>query len=167
MQAVGLAPERLSHRGPQGAQALWRLLNDRVGEMLALVAAHQGDTLGLAVLPKIITRSMKLLARRGMWVEVEGSTSIAKNDSDSDEARTLRPLQAAPGPGGQAPGKAQTVHCTVRVRARLLKRVFEIDMPRSPNCGGRLDVIAVTLQAPVIEKILTRLGTAGLPEPWK
>jgi hypothetical protein len=45
--------------------------------------------------------------------------------------------------------------------------VFEIDMPRSPNCGGRLDVIAVTLQAPVIEKILTRLGTAGLPEPWK
>jgi len=101
MQAVGLAPERLSHRGPQGAQALWRLLNDRVGEMLALVAAHQGDTLGLAVLPKIITRSMKLLARRGVWVEVEGSTSIANNDSDSDEARTLRPLQAAPGPGAR------------------------------------------------------------------
>jgi hypothetical protein len=40
--------------------------------------------------------------------------------------------------------------------------VFEIDMPHCPNCGGRLKIIAVTLQAPVIEKILTRLRTAGL-----
>ena len=167
MQAVGLDPERLSHRGPQGAQAQWRLPNDRVGEMLALVAAHQGDTLHLAVLPKIITGSMKLPARRGVWAEVEGSTSIANNDSDSDEARTLRPLQAAPGLGPGPSGKAQTVHCTVRVRARLLKRVFEIDMPQCPNCGGRLKIIAVTLQAPVIEKILTRLGTAGLRDLWK
>jgi predicted ATPase/class 3 adenylate cyclase len=40
--------ERLSHRGPQGAEELWRLLNDYFGEMLALVAAHQGDTLRFA-----------------------------------------------------------------------------------------------------------------------
>ena len=98
---MGLAPERLSHWGPQGAQALWRLLNDRVGEMLALVAAQQGDTVRLVVLPDIITGKVKLLARRGVLVEVEGSTSIANNDSDSDEARTLRPLQAAPGPGAR------------------------------------------------------------------
>ena len=30
-----------------------------------------------------------------MLVEEEGSTYIANNDSDSDQARTLRPLQAA------------------------------------------------------------------------
>jgi hypothetical protein len=38
---------------------------------------------------------MKLLTRRGMLVEEEGSTCMADNDGDSDEARALRPLQAA------------------------------------------------------------------------
>jgi hypothetical protein len=68
---------------------------------------------------------------------------------------------------GQTPRKSQTVHCTLRVRARLLKRVFEIDMQHCPNCGGRLKIFAVTLQAPVIEKILTQLGIAGLRDLWK
>ncbi|MDP3086426.1 MAG: transposase [Rubrivivax sp.] len=48
-----------------------------------------------SVLHKIITRLMKLLTRRGVLVEEEGSTYMADNDGDSDEARTLRPLQAA------------------------------------------------------------------------
>ena len=48
-----------------------------------------------SVLRKIITRTMKLLTRRGVLVEEEGSTYVADNDGDSDEARTLRPLQAA------------------------------------------------------------------------
>jgi hypothetical protein len=47
------------------------------------------------VLHKIITRMMKLLTRRGVLVEEEGSAYMADNDGDSDEARTLRPLQAA------------------------------------------------------------------------
>ena len=38
---------------------------------------------------------MKLLTRRGVLVEEEGSTYLADDNSDSDEARTLRPLQAA------------------------------------------------------------------------
>ena len=48
-----------------------------------------------AVLHKIITRTMKLLTRRGVLVEEEGSTYMADNDGDSDEAHVLRPLQAA------------------------------------------------------------------------
>ena len=48
-----------------------------------------------AVLDEIITRIVKLLTRRGVLVEEEGSTYMADNDADSDEARTLRPLQAA------------------------------------------------------------------------
>ena len=72
-----------------------------------------------AVLHKIITRLMKLLTRRGVLVEEEGSTYMADNDGDSYEARTLRPLQAAAWPcrprraSGPAPRKAQTVHWTV------------------------------------------------------
>ncbi len=47
------------------------------------------------VLHKIITRLMKLLTRKGVLVEEQGSTYMADDDADSDEARVLRPLQAA------------------------------------------------------------------------
>gem|GEM_PF-4169917 len=45
--------------------------------------------------------------------------------------------------------------------ARLLKRVFQIDLEHCPNCGGELKIIAAILAAPVIERILTHLVTAG------
>ena len=47
------------------------------------------------MLRKVITRTMKLLTRRGVLTEEQGATCLADNDGDSDEARTLRPLQAA------------------------------------------------------------------------
>lgn len=37
------------------------------------------------MLHEIITRTMKLLTRRGVSVEEEGSTNMADNDGDSDE----------------------------------------------------------------------------------
>ena len=42
--------------------------------------------------------------------------------------------------------------------ARLLKRVFDLDLEHCPNCGGELKIIAAILEAPVVEKILTHLG---------
>ena len=48
-----------------------------------------------SLLHKIIGRLMKLLTRRGVLVEEEGATYLADGDADSDDARTLRPLQAA------------------------------------------------------------------------
>ena len=48
--------------------------------------------------------------------------------------------------------------------ARLLKRVFDIDMQRCPNCGGgELKIIAAILERPVIEKILKHLGLQPQP----
>jgi hypothetical protein len=47
-----------------------------------------------AVLHKIITRTMKLLTRLGVLVEEQGQTYMTDHYADSDEARTLRPLQA-------------------------------------------------------------------------
>ena len=38
---------------------------------------------------------MKLLTRKGVLVEEQGQTYMADDDADSDEGRTLRPLQAA------------------------------------------------------------------------
>ena len=50
-------------------------------------------------------------------------------------------------------------HLPVRLGwAKLLKRVFEIDLDYCPNCGGELKIIAAILEQPVIEKIGTRLG---------
>lgn len=47
------------------------------------------------VLYKIVARLMKLLTRRGVLIEEEGSSYPVDGDADWDDARTLRPLQAA------------------------------------------------------------------------
>ena len=49
--------------------------------------------------------------------------------------------------------------------AKLLKRVFEIDMEHCPNCSGELKIIAAILERPVIEKILTHLGLQARAPP--
>ena len=41
--------------------------------------------------------------------------------------------------------------------ARLLKRVFEIDLEHCPHCGGQLRIIATILESAVIDRILTHL----------
>jgi len=48
--------------------------------------------------------------------------------------------------------------------AKLLKRVFEIDIEHCPN-GGQLKIIAAILEQPVIEKILTHLGLQARAPP--
>jgi hypothetical protein len=42
--------------------------------------------------------------------------------------------------------------------ARLLKRVFDIDIEHCPNCGRSLKIIAAIEDPPVIDKILSHLG---------
>ena len=58
------------------------------------VAAPTDDALH-ALLQTLITRLMKMLTRRGVLVEDMGQTYLAEPDADGEEARTLRPLQAA------------------------------------------------------------------------
>jgi hypothetical protein len=47
----------------------------------------------------------------------------------------------------------------------LLKRVFDLDLQHSPNCGGDLRIIAAILEPPVIEKILMHLGLQARAPP--
>ena len=49
--------------------------------------------------------------------------------------------------------------------ARLLKRVFDIDIERCPQCGGKLKMIAAIEEPAVIERILTHLGLSAQPPP--
>ncbi len=74
-----------------------------------------------------------------------------------------QPAQAAP------PAECE-VNCAhhrpVRLSwAKLLKRVFDLDLEHCPNCGGELKIIAAILDAPVIEKILTHLGLQARAPP--
>jgi hypothetical protein len=48
-----------------------------------------------ALLQTVIARLMKMLTRRGVLVEEMGQSYLAEPDADGEEARTLRPLQAA------------------------------------------------------------------------
>ncbi len=49
--------------------------------------------------------------------------------------------------------------------ARLLKRVFEIDLEHCPHCGGPLMIIAAIEHPPVIAKILAHLGLSARAPP--
>jgi len=40
------------------------------------------------------------------------------------------------------------VYRSTRTQAKLLKRVFEIDMAHCPNCGGELKIIAAIMEQP-------------------
>ena len=95
------------------------------GEPVFVEAAPPSDEALQAVLQRIITRMLKLLAGRRVLIEEQGQPYMADSDADADDVRTLRPLQAAAWPcrprraSGPAPRQAQTVHWTVCVRARL------------------------------------------------
>lgn len=66
------------------------------GEPVFVEVPAPSDEALQSLLRKIIGPLMKLLTRRGVLIEDdEGSTYLADSDADSDDARTLRPLQAA------------------------------------------------------------------------
>ena len=94
-----------------------------------------------AVLHKIITRILKLLMRRGALIEEQGSTYMADATADSDDARALRPLQAAA--------------CTYRIAfgPRAGQKVLTVQgaMPREPGFNQNLcaDMQGFSLHAAV------------------
>ena len=49
--------------------------------------------------------------------------------------------------------------------ARLLKRVFDLDLERCEQCGGKLKIIAAIEEPAVIARILTHLVLAAQPPP--
>ena len=81
------------------------------------------------------------------------------------------PAQAHVATGAAAPAECEQAE-PVRARAqhigwaRLLERVFDIDLRRCPSCGaGELKIIAAILERAAIGKILTHLGLDPRPPP--
>ena len=85
----------------------------------------------------------------------------------------LRALVVPQGPESPAQATQQAQreancahHRPVRLSwAKLLKRVFDLDLEHCPNCGGELKIIAAILEQLVIEKILTHLGLQARAPP--
>jgi len=60
----------------------------------------------------------------------------------------------------------EPAHAAARLSwARLLKRVFDIDIEHCPACGGTLKIIAAIEEPAVIVRILTHLGLPARAPP--
>ncbi|MCA1852327.1 MAG: transposase, partial [Beggiatoa sp.] len=86
---------------------------------------------------------------RGGHIPVPGFPSVPVNTN-------------TPADHAEAPPAAASVRLSW---ARLLKRVFEIDIQQCPQCGGTLKLIAAIEDPPVIAKILTHLGLSARAPP--
>ena len=131
---------------------------------LELKAPRRDGTPHLVMSPLEFTQRLAALVPRRRLHLIRFHGVLAPNAK-------LRPLVVPHGPPAReqsATEAAAAVECEVEALqalpnriswARLLKRVFEIDMERSSNSGAEeLKIIAAILERPVIEKILTHLG---------
>jgi len=77
--------------------------------------------------------------------------------------------RAAIVPGSaQQPSEYAEEHAQPSARmgwARLLKRVFDIDLEHCPRCGGEFRIIAAIEEPAVIVRILTHLGLLARAPP--
>lgn len=64
-----------------------------------------------ALLQIVITRHLKCPLPRGALIEDMGQTYLAEAEDDGEEARTLRPLQAAAVPTASSPGPGPGRRC--------------------------------------------------------
>jgi hypothetical protein len=81
-------------------------------------------------------------------------------------ARLRAAIVPTPAPTAHAADCAHALGASMRMSwARLLKRVFDIDIERCPRCGGKLKIIAAIEEPAVIERILTHLGLSAQPPP--
>ena len=95
-----------------------------------------------ALLDKIIRRILRLLTRLGHLIEEEGKTH---RDVAARIHATARSPGAAPTPASDTLSRGDCAHAHgARVRmtwARLLKRVFDLDLERCERCGGKMKII--------------------------
>jgi hypothetical protein len=78
----------------------------------------------------------------------------------ADEQQRADAAVVAECEAGQTPARPHRIRW-----ARLLKRVFDIDLQHCPHRGGDLTTVAAIVERPVIEKILTLLGLDPQPPP--
>ena len=86
---------------------------------------------------------------------------LAPNAKFRSQVMPVPPQPTTQGEGDCAHARSKPLRM---IWARLLKRVFDIDIERCA-CGGKLKLIAVIEEPDVIEKILKHIGLDPQPPP--
>ena len=111
---------------------------------------------------------------RGGWSQKQGSLPVAGCQHESVRSfGVLAPnagLRAAIVPGPPEKPGADAAHDAYEAPARmgwarLLKRVFGIDLEHCPQCGDTLKIIAAIEEPAVIVRTLTHLGLPARAPP--
>ena len=128
-----------------------RLKRNRAGQVvLQLKSAFKDGTTHIVMSPLEFMQRLAALVPRPRLHLIRFHGVLAPN------AKLRREI--VPSPPEQATAPACD-HAPARLSwARLLKRVFDIDIEHCPNCGGSLKIIAAIEDPPVIVKILAHLG---------
>ena len=156
-----------------------RLTLNRAGQVvLTLKTPYQDGTTPIVMSPREFMQRLAALVPRPRLHLIRFHGVLAPNAKLRSEIIPSSGRQAgnAPVPGFPgAPdandkladhGDAPHPSAPARISwARLLKRVFAIDIEHCPHCGGPLTIIAAIVDPIVIAKILTHLGLSARAPP--
>jgi len=132
-----------------------RLKRNRAGQVvLQLKSAFKDGTTHIVMSPlEFMQRLAALVPRPRLHLIIRFHGVLAPNAKLRGEIVPSPPEQATASACDHAQGAPARLSW-----ARLLKRVFDIDIEHCPNSGGSLKIIAAIEDPPVIVKILAHLG---------
>ena len=133
-----------------------RLKRNRAGQVvLQLKSAFKDGTSHIVMLPLEFMERLAALVPRPRLHLIRFHGVLAPNAKLRSKIVPAPAERATEPPTDHAQGQGETPRMSW---ARLLKRVFDIDIEHCPNCGGALKIIAAIEDPPVIVKILSHLG---------
>ncbi|MGH8480819.1 MAG: transposase, partial [Gammaproteobacteria bacterium] len=139
-----------------------RLTLNRAGDVvLQLKSPYHDGTTHVVMSPLELMQRLAALVPRPRLHLIRFHGVLAPNARLRPEIIPSVPLNAHP-PSADPPDPAAPARLSW---ARLLKRVFNIDIEHCPHCGGPLTIIAAIEDPPVIAKILTHLGLSARAPP--
>jgi hypothetical protein len=148
--------EQLCRYITRRALANERLKRNRAGQVvLQLKSPYKDGTTHIVMEPLEFMEQLAALVPRPRLHLIRFHGVLAPNAKLRSQI-VPAPLERA---SGTASDDAHAQSASRRTSwARLLKRVFDIEIEHCPNCGGGLKIIAAIEDPPVIDKILRHLG---------
>jgi hypothetical protein len=133
-----------------------RLQRNRAGQIvLQLKSPYKDGTTHIVMEPLEFMERLAVLVPRPRLHLIRFHGVLAPNAKLRSQIVPAPAERATEPPTDHAQGQGETPRMSW---ARLLKRVFDIDIEHCPNCGGSLKIIAAIEDPPVIDKILSHLG---------
>jgi hypothetical protein len=129
-------------------------LNSAGDVVLRLKSPYQDGTTHIVMTPLEFMQRLAALVPRPRLNLIRFHGVLAPNAKLRPQIIPGRPISVSDDPG-EATHHSASAHMSW---ARLLKRVFDIDIEHCPHCGGTLKIIAAIEDPSVIIKILAHLG---------